>query len=132
MTENEGCWLQTIFYPFMHASLYGRGTALTTSVESPAYDTKDLKDVPYLTCTAVDNGDTVTVFAVNRSLDEAADLDLEGFDGMKLISHTFLTCDDMKATNSLTDPDNIKPEEAAVSDRITLGAHSWNVLRFSK
>lgn len=132
MTENEGCWLQTIFYPFMHASIYGRGTALTTAVDSPAYDTKSLKDVPYLTCSAVDNGDAVTVFALNRSLDEAIDLDLDGFGSMKLIAHTQLNCDDFKATNSLDDPENVVPEELAVSDKITLAAHSWNVLRFKK
>ena len=36
MTRNGGgCWAQTVFYPFMHVSRYGRGTALKAIVDTP-------------------------------------------------------------------------------------------------
>ena len=42
MTQNGGpAWRQTIFYPFMHASLYGRGVALLPVIKSDKYDTKN-------------------------------------------------------------------------------------------
>ena len=41
MTENGGtAWRQTIFYPYMHASVYGRGVVLDPVISSPVYDTK--------------------------------------------------------------------------------------------
>ena len=33
-----GAWRQTIFYPFLHASRFGRGTVLDLAVKSPRYD----------------------------------------------------------------------------------------------
>ncbi|MCR5120899.1 MAG: alpha-N-arabinofuranosidase [Ruminococcus sp.] len=133
MTEDEGCRLQTIFYPFMHASLYGRGKAICAAVECGCYDGGGLKNVPYVTAAAVENDDGgVTVFAVNRSLEESAELDTAGFEGLKLVSHTVLDCDDMKAVNSLADPEHVVPAELSVNGATALPAHSWNVLRFKK
>lgn len=40
MTSDTGVMEQTIFYPFMHASAYGRGTVLNTLVKAPVYDTR--------------------------------------------------------------------------------------------
>ena len=132
MTEGEGCWLQTIFYPFMHASVYGRGKAVSTAVECGTYDGGGLKNVPYVTAAAVENEDGgITVFAVNRSLEEDAELDIAGFEGLKPVSHTVLSCDDMKAVNSLRNPDNVAPAELP-ADSAALPAHSWNVLRFTR
>ncbi len=49
MTETGGgIWKQTIFYPYYYTSVYGRGTALHSIVDSPKYDSKDFTDVPYL------------------------------------------------------------------------------------
>ena len=70
MTENGGrIWKQTIYYPYLHASVYGRGTALNLLVECPKYDTKDYTDVPVLDAAAVENedGEHVTVFVMNKS-----------------------------------------------------------------
>ena len=133
MTEDEGCWLQTIFYPFMHASLFGRGKALRPETVCGTYDTASLKEVPYITAAAVENEDgCITVFAVNRSLDEDSELEIGMPDGYKLYQHTVLDCDDMKAVNSLACPENIKPAEMPVDRDTVLGRHTWNVLRFRK
>ncbi|HBT51148.1 MAG TPA: alpha-N-arabinofuranosidase, partial [Petrotoga sp.] len=47
MTDNEGnAWRQTIYYPFLHASTYGRGCSLKALISSPVYDSKDFGEVP--------------------------------------------------------------------------------------
>lgn len=135
MTEDNGCWLQTIFYPFLHASLFGRGTALKAGVCCETYDTEGLKEVPYVTAAAVlnDNGE-ISIFAVNRSLDKEAVLDAEliGFEGYSLFEHIELNCNDLKAVNSFEKPNNIVPANKQTDGKTELSAHSWNVLRFRK
>jgi len=66
MTKNGGAaWAQTIYYPIMHASKYGRGKALQALVSSPMYDSKEYTDVPYIDATAVLSDDgSVTIFVL--------------------------------------------------------------------
>ncbi len=141
MTENGGnTWAQTIFYPFMHASNYGRGVVFIPVVTSEKYDTDRLKDVPYAETIGVLNEEKgeLTVFAVNRSLEENIDLeiDLRDFENAKLIEHIVLEHDDMKAVNTLENPDNVVPHNNGVTKlsnilaTATLNKHSWNVIRF--
>lgn len=73
MTENGGrIWKQTIYYPYLHASVYGRGTALDVLVDSPKYDSKDFTDVPVLDAVAVESEekDFLTIFALNKGTQE--------------------------------------------------------------
>lgn len=141
MTEKNGkAWRQTIYYPFMHASQYGRGIALHTLSSSPRYDTKDFTDVPYLESTAVYNEeqDEVTIFAVNRHLEEGLELecDMRSFEGYQVVEHIVLHHEDLKARNSAAE-EAVKPTtngDAAVDDgivRATLLPKSWNVIRLS-
>ncbi len=141
MTENGGpAWVQPIFYPFMHVSNYGRGVALTPVVSCDSYSTKKRKEVPFVESIAILNEDKseLTVFAVNRSLTDCIELEinLRDFVGATLIEHIVLEHEDLKAVNSSTEPDKVKPhnlgvtlinKEAAVA---TLNKHSWNVIRF--
>ena len=133
MTEDDGCRLQTIFYPFLHASVYGRGTALSLETDCGTYDAGSIKNVPFVTAAAVENENgEITVFAVNRSLDEDFELEISLPEGYKLYQHTVLNCDDLKAVNSIDKPDNVKPEEKPVGESTALEKHSWNVLRFKR
>ena len=80
MTEASGrAWRQTIFYPYLHASKYGRGCALNPVISSPVYDCKAFTDVPYLESTGVYNEETeeLTIFAVNRHLSEELELEAD-------------------------------------------------------
>ncbi|MBR4185215.1 MAG: alpha-N-arabinofuranosidase [Clostridia bacterium] len=147
MTENaeDGgrAWAQTIFYPFMHCSAWGRGTVLDGRAVSPTYDAKNAKDVPYLETCAVYHEDRaeIDLFAVNRSLEEDMDFtcDLEAFaapDGeAAVIEHITMTNADLKAVNTAEKPDNVIPHangDARVEGgtlRATLGRRSWNVIR---
>ncbi|GGF97955.1 arabinosylfuranosidase ArfA [Paenibacillus abyssi] len=140
MTSNGGgSWRQTIFYPFMHASVYGRGKSLVPLIQSPKYDTKQITDVPYLEAIAIHNEeqDEVTVFAVNRHLDSSLPLevDLRSFGACSLIEHIVLEHDDLKAVNTEQQPDNVKPHpngNAQVDGfkvQASLVKASWNVIR---
>jgi len=143
MTENGGpAWRQTIFWPFLHASIYGRGTALNLAVESPRYDNDEFGEVPLLETVATMNTEdgSLTIFAVNR--DQERPLPLEGdvrsFAGYEVLEHLVLEHENPKATNTAGHPDNVAPHkrgDAAVLDgRLTalLPRLSWNVIRLSR
>ena len=132
MTETGGrTWLQTIYYPFLHCSVNGRGKALRTVCECGTYDTKKHSNVPYIDSIAVDNGSDITLFAVNRSPDESCELELSGFEGYALVSHTVLTNDDMKRCNSADEPDAVSPVQQEISAEVSLAPRSWNMLKFT-
>jgi alpha-N-arabinofuranosidase len=142
MTETSGpAWRQTIFYPFMHASVYGRGTVLRGPVNSGKYDSAEYTDVPYLESVAVYNEEQgeLTVFAVNRSLDEALDLeaDIYSFEGYALTEHITMHNADLKAVNSARG-ETVKPETQqggrldGAKLSVRLPAASWNVIRLKK
>ena len=140
MTRNGGgCWAQTIFYPFMHASCYGRGTSLRALVNSPVYDCRDYDAVPLIDSTAVMGDDgSVTVFCVNRDTAEDCELsiDLRAFDKLRFAEHIVLHHDDVKAVNTEEHPDNVAPAAgapASVDDgraSVVVPSLSWNVVRF--
>ncbi len=142
MTRNGGgCWAQTIYYPLLHASKYGRGTALRAEVESPVYDCKDYEGVPLIDTTATMEDDgTVTVFCVNRDMAEDFDLqvDLHGFGKMRIAEHILMHHDDVKAVNTEDAPNTVAPTkgEGGTIDgdkaNLHIPALSWNVIRFVK
>ncbi|MFW5991604.1 MAG: alpha-N-arabinofuranosidase [Halanaerobiaceae bacterium] len=137
--EGGGTWKQTIFYPYYHASRYGRGTVLQQEMSSPTYDTEDINDVPLLDSVSVfnDSKDELTIFAVNRGQEAGLDLtcELQGFEGYDLLEYIVLEHDDIKAVNTEDNPDNVKPHRSnrARVDRgrleVELPALSWNVIR---
>ena len=50
--EGGGVWAQTIFYPLMQASAFGRGVSLQPLIECPSYACKDFDEVPVLDAAA--------------------------------------------------------------------------------
>ena len=133
---------QTTYFPFMHASRYGRGTALDMKVDSSSYEDPVFDAVPYIEAVGVlseDRGE-LTVFAVNRNLEEVVglDVDLRDFSTARVVQHIALTHSDLKAVNTLEQPDRVAPsalddsvEEHEGKTRIALPSASWNVVRFS-
>lgn len=142
MTSDTGAWRQTIFYPYMHASVYGRGTVLNTQVLTPVYESKTYGEAPYLdsVCIWDEENDALTIFAVNKSLDEDMEVscDLRQFEGYRLAEHIVLTNDDMKAVNTEADPNHVAPAHSDATKlengkmHTVLGKHSWNVIRLIK
>ncbi|MBO4471797.1 MAG: alpha-N-arabinofuranosidase [Clostridia bacterium] len=137
--KGGGCWAQTIFYPFLHVSRYGRGTALKAIVNTPVYDCSDYEGVPMIDATATlgDDG-SVTVFCVNRDMKEdyCLDLDLRSFGDLQLAEHILLHHDDVKAVNTEENPGNVAPAAGPGGKtengraEVKLPALSWNVIRF--
>lgn len=142
MTRNGGgCWAQTIFYPFMDASRHGRGTVLTTKVDSPTYACSDYPEVPYIDAVAtLEEDGSVSIFCVNRDMesDFQLELDLRSFGDLKLKEHTMLHHDDVKAINTEENPHNVYPTAGPGGEikdgkaTLTIPALSWNVIRLEK
>jgi alpha-N-arabinofuranosidase len=140
MTVNGGdAWKQTIFYPYLHTSIYGRGKVLIPLIQSPKYDTKTITDVPYLEAIAVYNEEAgeVNIFAVNRDLKNALPLqiDLRSFGACTLVEHIVMENDNLKATNTVVQPNRVTPHSrgnaSASGSQLTaqLSKASWNVIR---
>ncbi|QHQ61783.1 alpha-N-arabinofuranosidase [Anaerocolumna sedimenticola] len=142
MTQVDGpAWKQTIYYPYLHASKYGRGIALQPVLYSTKHDTKEYTDVFDVDSVAVYNeeAEEVTIFAVNRDLADSIEFtcDIRSFEGYGLIEHIVLTNDDLLASNSA-----IKQAVAPVTVNDTfldngiiktnLRKASWNVIRLGK
>lgn len=139
MTDKGGAaWRQSIYYPFLHASRYGRGDALEVVTTSARYDSKEFSDVPILESTAVHNeaARELTIFAVNRG--QQGDLELEAdlrtFANYRLVEHIVLENPDLKAVNSARG-EKVTPRTLSGgtldngSLRIRLPKLSWNVIR---
>lgn len=142
MTENDGgAWKQTIFYPFLHASKYGRGVALQPVVSTPVHDTKNHCDVTDIESIAVYNEekDEVTIFAVNRNVKEDVlfEADVRGFEGYRVKEYLALENDDMKVTNSIV-KEQVAPYQKTGytlengNFTTVMKKCSWNVIRFGK
>jgi len=138
MTDNGGAaWRQTIYWPFLYASKYGRGTSMSVKVESPSYESKSFGEVPYLDASAVlsEDGRFLTLFCVNRSK-EAMELDLRaaGIEGLALAEHVELRHADLKAANTAAAPDKVAPRSLGAGKpgaNSALAPLSFNMLRYS-
>jgi alpha-N-arabinofuranosidase len=152
MTETGGpAWRQTIFYPFQHFSNFGRGRVLRAQVDSPTYsanyfDPSGAQDLyfpipaaPYLKLSAVHDeaGGMLTLFALNRSLSEEMPLQVvtEGFSRLAVEEAIQLQDADLKAANTKSRQQRVKPSPLAGVELKRIGVHaklkpaSWNVIR---
>lgn len=142
MTSDAGVWCQTTYYPFLHASTMGHGRVLNTTVLSPVYECKFTDEAPYLDAVVIENeeDDTLTIFAVNKSLDEDMNLvcDMRQYADYAVTRHIVLTHDDLKAVNTEENPYEVVPREGGISKNdngafdAILCAHSWNVICLKK
>lgn len=132
---------QATYYPFLHASRFGRGAVLERTIDCPTYDDDAVGDVPLLESTAVVNEETgeLTIFAINRSQAGALALEvaLRGFPELRVLEHLVLEHDDLAARNTFDNPDAVVPHangDASVDGpdvTATLSRLSWNVIRLS-
>ena len=142
-TEPDGpAWRQTIFYPFAHASRFGRGTVLRVEPESPLYETAAYGSAPLLEATATLDRDreVLTIFAINRDRQDPLALtgDLRGLPGYRVDQHLVLTDEDTSASNTIENPNRVLPRSepgAKVADdylRAVLPPLSWNVIHLRR
>lgn len=143
MTQQGGgtAWKQTIFYPFMHASKYGRGVVLRPVIHTPVHDTAQHENVTDIESVAVYNEEKeeLTIFAVNRNINEDIQVtaDVRGLEGYQLKEHIVLENSDMKLCNGagqeLVFPKTVE-QSSLEGGMMTSMLHkaSWNVIRLGK
>ena len=124
MTEPGGrSWVQTIYYPFLLASRYGRGDSLAVEVDVPSYDCAIRKAVPCLDCAAVSGRDgSLNLFLVNRA-EEGMEVELELPGPFRSAEHTAL-----RGTTLVTEACAMTEGSVCAS----LPARSWSMLRVIK
>lgn len=142
MTEQDGnAWRQTIYYPFLHASTWGRGTVLQPLVDSPMHATSGHGEITDMESVAVYNeiAEELTIFAVNRNIaeDVLLHVDLRSLNDYRVKEHILLANDDLKAVNSAAG-ENVTPVslldgtlDAGILE-MPLPKASWNVIRLGK
>ncbi|HVE54971.1 MAG TPA: alpha-N-arabinofuranosidase [Ramlibacter sp.] len=138
-TEPGGpAWRQTIFHPFALAARHAWGQVLRPAIESPAGTGKLHPAMPYLVASATHDMATgrVAVFALNRHLREAQELDVElrGFGGQCALREAVeLHHGDLQACNTREAPDAVAPRRHGRAElrsgalRAQLQPGSWNV-----
>jgi alpha-N-arabinofuranosidase len=137
-----GIWRQSIYFPFMHAACYGKGTVLNLQIHSPVYNNPVFDAVPLLDAVAVLNeeGEELTIFAVNRSQEEplALEGDIRGLADYKVKEHIVLENSDHSARNTVEHPSTVQPHSKGKGEfskgRLwaSLPPLSWNVIRLGK
>jgi alpha-N-arabinofuranosidase len=112
LTRGDETLIQPTFYPFEMFSKRRQGTALQAAVEGPGYEGATNGWVHTVDASAVLGEGRVHVFAINRSLDEAAPLHVELADGAiaGLESGELLSGSDPKAVNTFDQPDLVQPQ----------------------
>jgi alpha-N-arabinofuranosidase len=118
MTNPDGLFRQTIYYPYSWALQFAKGTVLNLVVDSPGYDVPDFDHVPYVDVAGtMDEAErNVTLFALNRDLSKAQKLEVQWQDHppSKVVSASLLTGDDLKAVNSFATPQRVAPQPYTV------------------
>ena len=117
MTNANGLFLQTIYYPYSWGLQYASGAALKLVVESSTYDVAEMGAVPHLDVAGTySSGDgKVALFILNRDLSTAHQIELvwEGKAPTNVLASQLLTGDDLKASNSFGAPKKVAPQEFA-------------------
>jgi len=137
MTENNGiAWRQTTYYPFLHGSNFGRGEAIELETDAPTYIAGQFGEVSYLCGVAVCNDEKgeMTLFLVNRSMDEDMELNLEGLEDYEGIEYIRMTAESLNDSNTAKDPDKVTPVHLplASNQKVNIPKVSWNVLRYKR
>jgi alpha-L-arabinofuranosidase len=116
MTNANGLFRQTIYYPYSWALQHARGSVLDALVQSPTYEVSGMGQVPYLdaVATAADDGKT-SLFILNRDLSKAHSVEVNWQDRVpgQVLTSLVLTGNDLKASNGFDAPQRVTPQEMA-------------------
>ena len=140
MTNANGLFRQTIYYPYSWSLQYARGRVLNLLIESPTYNVPQMDAVGYIDAAATvdpENGRT-TLFVLNRDLSNARQVELAWEDTPKtrVAVSQVLTGNDLKAVNGFDAPERVKPqpfERPSTTNgrtRIELPARSFTVMQW--
>jgi alpha-L-arabinofuranosidase len=114
MTNENGLFRQTIYYPYSWALQFARGAVLNLLVESSTYEVAGLGPAGYVDVSGSLDRDAgkLSVFVLNRDLSKAHEVEVVWEDAApaRAISASVLTGDDLKASNSFAAPNRIAPQ----------------------
>jgi alpha-L-arabinofuranosidase len=140
MTNANGMFRQTIYYPYSWALQYARGSVLNLLVESPAYEVSGMGQVPYLDVagTVSTEDGKVSLFIFNRDLAKPHTIEVNWQDKApgRVLSASLLTGDDLKAFNSFEAPQKVaprtldKPSIASGRAKFEVPARSYSVIQW--
>jgi alpha-L-arabinofuranosidase len=129
MTNSNGLFRQTIFYPYAWGIQYGRGDALNVLVESSSYEVKKVKGLdqaPHIDVAGARNSSdgSISLFILNRDLAKSHEVEIVWEDQAptKVLNASVLTGDDLKAVNSFQSPQKVAPQ--AVTKPALSGSHT--------
>jgi alpha-N-arabinofuranosidase len=154
MTNENGFYRQTIYYPYSWALQFARGRALSLVPEGPTYDVSRLGHptesigiagpgfgaVPYLDVMATLDTDSKSgaLFILNRDLNNARDLEIDWHDltPTAVTNCQTITGNDLKAVNSFEQPNRVVPQKldppkAGPKMRFQVPARSYTLLTIS-
>jgi alpha-N-arabinofuranosidase len=139
MTNANGLFRQTIYYPYSWALQFARGSVLNLLVESPNYEVEGMGQVPYLDVAGTMGADgKVSLFVLNRDLAKAHAIEVNWQDSApaKTLTSMLLTGDDLKAFNSFEAPQKVapraldKPSIAGGRAKFEVPARSYAVIQW--
>jgi alpha-L-arabinofuranosidase len=139
MTNENGLYLQTIYYPYSWGLQYARGAVLNVLTESPSYEVSGMGQVPYLDVVGTNAEDgTVSLFILNRDLSNAHVVEVNWQDKSpgRVLAALVLTGADLKAFNSFAAPRKVIPQELArpstanARTRFEVPARSYTVVQW--
>jgi alpha-N-arabinofuranosidase len=114
MTNPNGLFRQTIYYPYNWALHYARGRVLNALIESPTYDVPGMDAVGYIDAAATMNPEDgrTALFVLNRDLSRARQVEVVWEDAPKsrVAVSQVLTGNDLKAVNGFDAPERVKPQ----------------------
>ena len=119
MTNADGLYRQTIYYPYSWALEWAKGAVLGLLTEGASYAVADFDTVPYVDAagTFEESAGRVTLFLLNRDLSKSRNVELQWqyLKPTKVESSWVLTGDDLKASNSFAEPRRLAPQAFPVS-----------------
>jgi alpha-N-arabinofuranosidase len=117
MTNSNGLYRQTIYYPYSWGLHYGRGAVLDILVETPStYEVAKIGTVPHLDIVGTFDSSSggTALFVLNRDLQNPRQFEIEwqGSGPGALQNALVMTGDDLKAVNGFDAPERVKPHAA--------------------
>jgi len=112
LTKGDDMVIQSIFYPIEMMTKRRDGMSLQTSVNGPIVESKTRPGAKQLDASAILNGEQLSVFLVNRSVDEDAEvrIDLATRKLTKRVSGEIVTGSDPKLFNEFNQPPKVRSE----------------------
>jgi alpha-L-arabinofuranosidase len=141
MTDANGIFRQTIYYPYSWALQCARGAVLDLLVESSTYEVSGMDPVPHLDVAGSLDHDAgrLSLFILNRDLSKAREVEVVWEDAApaSVSSASSLSGDDLKASNSFAAPQRVVPHSFAAPEvrgaqtKFEVPARSYTVIQWA-